>query len=111
MFRSLTNFDSAKMRMVLDFVRSERERMGVSDRELGLDSRPEPSCIAFGEFNNLLYCQLIYTREGYGNWGELNGSEVLDGLIDFIVKEKMRRGCSCVGDMQSEVEQGFQGTT
>ncbi len=108
MLRSLKNNDYVKTKMVLDFVRSERERMGVRNENLGLESRPEPSCIAFGEFNNLLYCQLIYTKEGYGNWGELNGMEVLDGLIDFIAKIKMKRGCSNVGDMRSGIEQGIQ---
>ncbi len=107
MLSSLKNCDSVKMKTVLDFVRGERKRMSVRNEDLGLDSRPEPSCIAFGEFNNLLYCQLIYTREGYGNWGELNGTEVLDGLIDFIAKIEIKRGYSHVGDMQTEVRQGF----
>ncbi len=92
MFRSLTTYDSAKLNKVVAFVNSERKRMGVRDENLGITSRMEPSCIAFGEFNNLMYCQLIYTRKGYGNWGELNNPEVMDGLMDFIEKiERERR--------------------
>lgn len=111
MFRSLKNDHNVRLNQVVDFVIEERKRMNVSDKDLGLKSRQEPSCIAFGEFNNLLYCQLIYTREGYGNWEELKGQEVLEGLLDYIAKIKNERRDSNVSNLQSEIEQGLQDTS
>ncbi len=80
-----------KTKEIYDFVVSEKKRLNISDREIGTNFRFELSCIAFGEFNNLLYSQLLLTRKGYGGWGELNSPEVLDGLLEFIKKIKEYR--------------------
>lgn len=72
---------------VKDFVEKERKRMVVKESQIGTDYRKEGSCYSqgqkSGEFKNLLYAQLIYTRYGYGSWNGLNG-KVLDGLIEYI---------------------------
>ena len=68
---------------VKDFVEKERERMGIRKEDLGTSHRPEGSCFAHGEFKNLLYRQLLYTKYGCGDWTELSG-EVLEGLFKYI---------------------------
>ena len=79
-----------KLKLVKDFVESERMEMGVTDQDLEPAGKPELSCYAMGEFKNLLYRQLIYTQYGYGAWIGLEGG-VLDGLIDYIQKVKRFR--------------------
>ena len=75
---------------VKDFVEKEREKMGVTEDQLGRNHRFEGSCIAHGEFKNLLYRQLIYTEYGHGDWSGLSG-EVLEGLSRYITNIRKYR--------------------
>ena len=84
---NFTEEEKRKLKVVRYFVKKERMKMGVIDKDLKLTGRPELSCYAKGEFKNLLYRQLIYTRFGYGSWIGLRG-DVLDGLLSYIEKVK-----------------------
>ncbi len=83
-----------KVDEVYEFVLKERERMSVKSQDLGIYSRAESSCFSHGqktgEFKNLLYAQLIYTKKGYGDWNQLSG-EVLEGLLKYIRRIKNYR--------------------
>lgn len=50
--------------------------------------KPEPSCIAFGEFHNLLWCQLIPTTDGDGGWHEIDDYEICKGVYSYIQRER-----------------------
>lgn len=84
---NLSEEEKVKFRKVYNFVVEERERMGVTKDQIGSKRRFENSCYSHGqksgEFKNLLYRQLIYTKKGYGCWGELSGN-VLGELLKYI---------------------------
>ncbi|MDO8632971.1 MAG: NTP transferase domain-containing protein [Candidatus Wildermuthbacteria bacterium] len=64
-------------RAIHSFVSSERDRLGI--KKLGTEPGFEGSCIAQGEFNNLL-AQLLHTKEGYGHWKGLEDPGILLGV-------------------------------
>lgn len=47
--------------------------------------KPEGSCFAHGEFNNLLWCQLVSTPEGQAGWQELQDENILRGVYRVAV--------------------------
>lgn len=90
LFSQLSQEDKEKLKLVRKFVEKERLKMNVTDKHLEPAGKPELSCYAMGEFKNLLYRQLIYTRFGYGSWIGLSG-DVLDGLVSYIERVKRFR--------------------
>ncbi len=91
---NLTDAEKDKLEEVRDFVAKERRRMDVPNQQIGTTHRLEGSCFArgqkTGEFKNLLYRQLVYTKYPYGDWVGLNG-KVLDGLLKYIQRIKSFR--------------------
>ncbi len=83
MFKALSDREKDLIKEVRGFVEEERERMEVGKDQIKINDKMEGSCFALGAFNNLLYRQLIYTKYGYGGWGELSG-DVLEGLCQYI---------------------------
>lgn len=65
------------------FVLQERKRLGL--KELSDSPVFEGSCIAFGEFQNLLI-QLIHTREGCGHWIVLEDPSLLQGVYREVCR-------------------------
>lgn len=76
--------DEDKYDRVVEYVEAERKKRGVSAEQLGTTYRPEVSCESVGKGFNLVECQLIYTREGYGAWKSLYG-EVLNLVFNYVV--------------------------
>lgn len=71
--------------MIVQFVEWFRLRQGTVPTP-GL--KPEPSCFMFGEFNNLLYCQLVTTPEFQDGWMELrNSPKVVNGVLLQIAND------------------------
>lgn len=68
------------------YVQRQRERMKMREDELGRERNPESSCIMArgGEFGNLLYAQLLFTRENYGGWQDLRDDEIRAGVLERI---------------------------
>ncbi len=87
---SLSEEEKDLLESVRCFVENERRRVGVNESQLGTGHRKEISCFAHGEFKNLLYRQLIYTKYGYGDWIGLNG-DVLRELSEYIKNIKNYR--------------------
>ena len=71
---------------VVNFVKKERERSGIKENDLKKRPSIELSCISFGEFYNLIYCQLIWTREDSVWWVPLKDPEILKGTHSLIRK-------------------------
>lgn len=65
------------LRRVHAFVRSERKRLGILENQLSSIHNPEPSSEMFGEGHNLLWSQLLYQREGTGDWNDLRDRAIL----------------------------------
>jgi len=71
----------AKLDTIRKFVLKERMRHGITELK---GPMPELSCIAVGEFHNLLWRSLMYTPESY--WHELSDPEILDGVYKEALK-------------------------
>ena len=68
---------------IVEFVRWYRASRSIKPYP---GRKPEGSCFAFGEFNNLIYCQLINTPEYTDGWLALkNSPQVVEGTIRQIV--------------------------
>lgn len=80
-----------KLEAVKLFIRTERVRRGVHEGGLWEKQVPgEPSCEMKGEGFNLVEFQLMYTKEGFGSWKELEAEEVLDLAYQYAING--RRG-------------------
>lgn len=77
--------DAMKYRRISEFVASVRKKLNISDEDLS-GPLPELSCIAFGEFHNLLWRGLLCSREGTPKWDALQYPEILDGMYEEILK-------------------------
>ncbi len=76
---------SPEIAMILEFVHWFRLRQ---ETVVTRGIKPEPSCIMFGEFNNLIYCQLITTPEFDDGWLELrNSPQVVSGVLLQIAND------------------------
>jgi len=71
--------NTAEYTLVKAYVLAYREFRNIS--HLSQRSLQEPSAEAFGEFRNLVLCQLIPTEEGYGGWRSFEGYKGLDILM------------------------------
>ncbi|MBI2639872.1 MAG: hypothetical protein HYW90_03240 [Candidatus Sungbacteria bacterium] len=80
-----------KLEAVKSFVRAERARRGIREYTLWEKHVPgEPSCEMKGEGFNLVDFQLMYTKEGFGAWRELEAVEILDLAYQYVTSG--RRG-------------------
>ncbi len=85
--------ESEEMGFIRAFVNEYREEREINPT---LGRKREPSCIMHGESWNLLYCQLIHTKEVIGmsrgdGWPELQDPEIRAGVlreIGFYRKER-----------------------
>ena len=77
-----------KLQAIKDYVWRERMRSDITI--LGYTYRFELGCWGCGEFFNLVECQLLSTKEGYGGWQELKHDGILDGGYEYVTKG--RRG-------------------
>lgn len=77
-----------KLTAIREYILHKRAQCGIV--ALGRAFRPELSCEAVGEFYNLVECQLLATKEGFGAWLELSHQPVLDGAYRYIT-EGIRR--------------------
>ena len=59
--------DAMKYRRISEFVAATRKKLDITHEDLR-GPLPELSCIAFGEFHNLLWRGLFYSREGTPKW-------------------------------------------
>jgi hypothetical protein len=50
-------------------------------------SKPEPSCIHFGEGKNLLYSQLVTTPDGESEWLQLQYDDTLQVVVEAVANE------------------------
>jgi hypothetical protein len=70
--------NTAEYTLVKAYVLAYREFRKINPGQSRLQ---EPSAEAFGEFRNLVLCQLIPTQEGYGGWRSFEGFKGLDILM------------------------------
>jgi len=73
--------DMARIHEFVNWMRSRQSITPTPDRKM------EPSCISFGEFNNLIYCQLIPTIDGDGDWASLNDPDIRQGVLLQIARD------------------------
>ncbi len=79
--------ENAEMQLIKDYVAAYRSKHGISEQQLGFKELPELSCEYYGEGNNLLYRQLMPTREGYGYWQDLKDAEIRKLVVEQIRKD------------------------
>lgn len=90
--------DIKKYNSVLSYVHKERERRGMEKLTFG--SRPEGSCIAFGEAFNLVECQLIPSDENCEQtWGTIRRNADMLELAYNYVEYGSREGV-CYAEMK-----------
>lgn len=73
-----------KLAAIKKYITKERKKKEIAEEEIGTSRMFEGSCEANGEFYTLVERQLMFTHEGYGAWGELNSTEVLDGAYRYV---------------------------
>jgi len=73
---------------IVNFVEAYRAKNGVKPT---YEIKCEPSCEAFGEGHNLLYCQLIPTVNGDGCWKEIEDSGIRKLVLEEIKKSKISK--------------------
>ena len=79
----------SEMGLIRDFITQHRARLGVDS--LGTARRFECSGFASGENGDirvLLYDQLMFTREGFGAWAELEHEDIRQAAVSLIQAEQ-----------------------
>lgn len=74
--------ETKKLEKIHAYVLKERKRRKIVPQKNPPD---EPSCEMHGEFYNLVEVQLMWTKEGYGAWHQLNFPEILDGAYKYVI--------------------------
>ncbi len=79
--------DLQKYEAVRNFVLCERQRRGIRDTDLSTGSKPEGSCIAFGEAYNFVECQLMRNHESCSSTWSLmrKDPEILELAYNYSV--------------------------
>ncbi len=79
--------DAKKYGFVLLYVQEERKRRGIKKKDLTFGSRPEGSCIVFGEAFNLVECQLIPSHNNCEQtWGVIRRHpEILELAYNYAL--------------------------
>jgi hypothetical protein len=79
------------LRRVHAFVQSTRKRLGITEDRLSSAHHSEPSSEMFGEGHNLLWCQLLYQKEGTGDWSDLQNRAILELIFHEVQQEEYSR--------------------
>ncbi len=79
-----------KFKTVLNLIKKERARRGISECDLSIKGRQEASCFAFGEGRNLVEFQLIPSNEKYNeSWKTIKkDTEILDLAYNYLMFNK-----------------------
>jgi hypothetical protein len=95
-----------KYELILKYVAAFRKKNDITPTP---GRKKEGSCYHQGEFNNLMYAQLIHTPYGDGCWTQLEDKEVFQGIFK-LAKEHIAEVKEFVPKTQDELEKAFHYT-
>lgn len=83
-----TTSSEEKRAVIREYVHKQRRAMSIFPDDLVCGSVPEGSCQDGREWLNFVERQLVFTREGLGDWQLLSDPEVLEAAYRYVVEGK-----------------------